>query len=89
MKGAIKGSRLHYVEIVVSIRAPREGGDTSTPFGLPLPAFQSAPPVKGAMIEPDETRYIKTVSIRAPREGGDLSEPAIKIAPFSFNPRPP
>ena len=33
--------------------------------------FQSAPPVKGAMIEQEVQCLARPVSIRAPREGGD------------------
>ena len=60
---------------VVSIRAPREGGD-STRGGVPrsIPLFQSAPPAKGAMALDGKLSLVVIVSIRAPREGGDIPE---------------
>ncbi len=51
--------------------------------------FQSAPPVKGAILGIELSLQIGFVSIRAPREGGDLVGAEDLNAVFSFNPRPP
>ena len=58
----------------VSIRAPREGGDVSRLDVGVERQFQSAPPVKGATLEPSDFKLLFGVSIRAPREGGDRLE---------------
>ena len=75
---------------MVSIRAPREGGDdcTASVFGKHC-KFQSAPPVKGAMAPTTEIRLLQKVSIRAPREGGDGKFINSVLAAAGFNPRPP
>ena len=59
---------------VVSIRAPREGGDRSWGVAYLRGRFQSAPPVKGATTTGDPRAFLPAVSIRAPREGGDSSD---------------
>ena len=51
--------------------------------------FQSAPPVKGATIDPSSEMAANEVSIRAPREGGDLLVTRMGRVAKSFNPRPP
>ncbi len=66
-------SNLEY-DCIVSIRAPRVGGDGLREQGQRAKRmFQSAPPVWGAtglgLPRPPST----TVSIRAPRVGGDLA----------------
>ena len=60
---------------VISIHAPREGGDSLAALALSSrPKFQSTPPARGAT-----TLYIKWkenlhISIHAPREGGDSKD---------------
>ena len=58
---------------MISIHAPREGGDcinirTSTAHR----GFQSTPPVRGATIFALSPLLMFTISIHAPREGGDV-----------------
>ena len=58
--------------IVISIHAPREGGDGlgNLFFGI-ITLFQSTPPARGATLTqlPGFSRV--DISIHAPREGGD------------------
>ena len=57
---------------MISIHAPRAGGDFSATAVLLLHSFQSTPPVRGAIL-PEvyrETMYC-LISIHAPRAGGD------------------
>ena len=59
---------------IISIHAPREGGDGGyVGIGASDKAFQSTPPARGAT--PHLTQgppTIRIISIHAPREGGDL-----------------
>jgi len=51
--------------------------------------FQSAPPVRGAMmVDPPDWATI-AVSIRAPRAGGDSGTDSMYSPSAGFNPRPP
>ena len=61
---------------LISIHAPREGGD-----GVPVSAvkhgliFQSTPPARGATTAPRFKHGFVIISIHAPREGGDAGLP--------------
>ena len=61
---------------MISIHAPREGGDITeeavwyTPDG-----FQSTPPARGATSCCRTRSALQRISIHAPREGGDLEKP--------------
>ena len=60
-------------ELSVSIRAPREGSDAvDAIFCDSDDMFQSAPPVRGAILDCRFVSVIYLVSIRAPREGSDV-----------------
>ncbi len=75
---------------MVSIRAPREGGDDGeSAFAVGLSKFQSAPPVKGATEISLQSPSPLAVSIRAPREGGDGRSGGSFSKVDGFNPRPP
>ena len=57
---------------VISIHAPREGGDADTVDALRRAAsFQSTPPARGATLDAVQQRGGLLISIHAPREGGD------------------
>ena len=59
---------------VISIHAPREGGDSFfAGFGAIMLAFQSTPPARGATVQPGTEMFVWSISIHAPREGGDCS----------------
>ena len=99
VRGATRDQALQVlVHALVSIRAPRAGGDSFS--FVSVLAFQSAPPVRGAWRRSPRTS--DQVSIRAPRAGGDRiyardqSAPPVRGAtPMTlparccFNPRPP
>jgi len=75
---------------IVSIRAPRAGGDFSSDRAMfDTVMFQSAPPVREAMIALDDAQVARLVSIRAPRAGGDHVPTLPRSHSTSFNPRPP
>jgi len=78
------------VELGVSIRAPREGGDVISPINNSIFAgFNPRPPRRGRLLIDPKLYKPLEVSIRAPREGGD-NEGSITIPRNrSFNPRPP
>ena len=58
---------------IISIHAPREGGDYKEVGFPPIHrAFQSTPPARGATDRARETIYLLDISIHAPREGGDV-----------------
>ena len=60
--------------IVISIHAPREGGDFSAYFCCsPSCSFQSTPPARGATGRIAHGGNVIGISIHAPREGGDAS----------------
>jgi len=66
--------------VLVSIRAPRAGGDERrAPPTTRRRAFQSAPPVRGAMTQLQLSRPRRLVSIRAPRAGGDVHRRAQRL----------
>ena len=59
--------------LLISIHAPREGGDLASaiPFLLVFDKFQSTPPARGATVRYDALGDKHGISIHAPREGGD------------------
>ena len=72
MKGATSNFMEPNTVTLVSIRAPREGGDRQAEIRVDaFEEFQSAPPVKGATYANISFMAADKVSIRAPREGGD------------------
>ena len=89
VKGAMPDTSRISIDLDVSIRAPREGGDESLSLTPSFAKFQSAPPVKGAILCERVSKFLRKVSIRAPREGGDSSVPNSYKGAYSFNPRPP
>ena len=58
-------------EQMVSIHAPRAGGDSPYPRNSPSRLFQSTPPARGATDADFWSRCYHWVSIHAPRAGGD------------------
>ena len=58
--------------IVISIHAPREGGDSNLFVRSTCRRrFQSTPPARGATRNNTPELQITAISIHAPREGGD------------------
>ena len=75
---------------VISIHAPREGGDSTA--CLPTfcgKVFQSTPPARGATPALRPKGQTGSISIHAPREGGDFSGSSVRSWRSNFNPRPP
>ena len=71
-RGATAQLRGQGLLILISIHAPREGGDfcpTVVPLGAPV--FQSTPPARGATRQDRRHGGLVDISIHAPREGGD------------------
>ena len=66
--------RVYYHEdYVISIHAPREGGDRyKCPTVNRQDVFQSTPPVRGGDGSAVPAVFLTIISIHAPREGGDL-----------------
>ena len=89
--GRLERARYAHEQAIVSIRAPRTGGDSrSAGPGSPPIWFQSAPPARGATWSaPSSRREDMTVSIRAPRTGGDPADPGPKPGPGQFQSAPP
>ena len=75
---------------MISIHAPREGGDDfdNACNSKPL-EFQSTPPARGATLLFLVLCMIPLISIHAPREGGDLVVNTVDGLKGYFNPRPP
>ena len=84
--GLWSGCCLH----LVSIHAPRAGGDAPRHHTCTTnPLFQSTPPARGAT-EPDFRGDSNAkVSIHAPRAGGDPGGQQVPHCGSCFNPRPP
>ena len=62
--------------MVISIHAPREGGDDgSSPSVRPPRYFNPRPPRGGRLLVLDALKARAGISIHAPREGGDFSSP--------------
>ena len=75
---------------VISIHAPREGGDVSdSGTAFSKGGFQSTPPARGATLKTALLPDCVQISIHAPREGGDHGIPRTSWSPSYFNPRPP
>ena len=51
--------------------------------------FQSAPPLRGAMLSNQEHAELLAVSIRAPLAGSDIARRPRRAMRWGFNPRPP
>ena len=57
---------------LISIHAPREGGDESSADSAAKAfLFQSTPPARGATVQCTTPGLPGQISIHAPREGGD------------------
>ncbi len=75
---------------VVSIRAPRAGGDVlPRPRDTPIQSFNPRPPCGGRLVRQGISLWLDKVSIRAPRAGGDVRSSSISGTGPCFNPRPP
>ena len=73
----------------ISIHAPREGGDRSSPFPLPKFIISIHAPREGGDFHELNLDWIVEISIHAPREGGDFRPDLFKATDRDFNPRPP
>ena len=73
VRGATQIKAKFPIQSVISIHAPREGGDVTTSTAMVQEeVFQSTPPVRGATLTlPWFRGYNGKISIHAPREGGD------------------
>ncbi len=89
VRGAMKELDKSVARAIVSIRAPRAGGDMIFSVRKPAWAFQSAPPVRGAMVATCTCqRSVRFQS--APPVRGAMSQNATRGRwPGCFNPRPP
>ena len=71
-RGATSSTAATISRIIISIHAPREGGDYGRVKTLrPLFGFQSTPPARGATLIRISNAIFIGISIHAPREGGD------------------
>ena len=71
-RGATTAEVQTRVGSIISIHAPREGGDEAIlDYMVGEAQFQSTPPARGATIIPDNFKLVVLISIHAPREGGD------------------
>ena len=77
-------------DAIISIHAPREGGDESTTDPLPILLYFNPRPPRGGRLHPriGKTHPVR-ISIHAPREGGDASGWVSVGLYADFNPRPP
>ena len=76
--------------MVISIHAPREGGDISSwKSDIDKQRFQSTPPARGATSSTGNPSNNSPISIHAPREGGDFLGKFTVNQNYNFNPRPP
>ena len=76
--------------VLISIHAPREGGDPSENFLLDCPhLFQSTPPARGATTSVLHKKVSADISIHAPREGGDDNGQQISDNAAGFQSTPP
>ena len=75
---------------IISIHAPREGGDT---FGMSMSLvttdFNPRPPRGGRPYAVNGYQKELDISIHAPREGGDVRVLDYIGVRYYFNPRPP
>ena len=81
-----RGSRY----FMISIHAPREGGDyrIGTLNNVVL-VFQSTPPARGATIRKMLNNLVKVFQSTPPARGATKSFPEISAQRDYFNPRPP
>ena len=75
--------------IVISIHAPREGGDVSGGTVINTNTISIHAPREGGDDDPFGIVNIVVISIHAPREGGDGKSAAYIYFLQNFNPRPP
>ena len=76
--------------IIISIHAPREGGDFAfSGKAQTSRLFQSTPPARGATTSGCKSRIILLISIHAPREGGDKAGRLRSSGHFIFQSTPP
>ena len=89
-RGATPGVHGKNLVRLISIHAPREGGDDRHHiFGGAYRKFQSTPPARGATDTAVGAWCAPFISIHAPREGGDESLRGHGADTGNFNPRPP
>ena len=76
---------------LISIHAPREGGDDLPAPGMPkYREFQSTPPARGATALTLMRFSLDDISIHAPREGGDMMRlPLCALVLMIFQSTPP
>ena len=74
---------------IVSIRAPREGGDSAPLLFADLEFVSIRAPREGGDFNAKKSCHEQRVSIRAPREGGDVFLEDLLWCGCCFNPRPP
>ena len=74
---------------MISIHAPREGGDLVQPVHAPAILISIHAPREGGDSLYKAVAVFSRISIHAPREGGDTCRSAWMTAPPDFNPRPP
>ena len=74
---------------IISIHAPREGGDPGPKDRVPWLDISIHAPREGGDNEAKPGRGITAISIHAPREGGDPPAPGHHLLCRNFNPRPP
>ena len=78
-----------FEDCCVSIRAPREGGDSGGNFAAHEEGVSIRAPREGGDEGCAEGFGSQIVSIRAPREGGDRVCVGVVASGVCFNPRPP
>ena len=74
---------------IISIHAPRVGGDLDAQGDHEQGVFQSTPPVWGATPGRQRLRDPRQISIHAPRVGGDFGEGAATDNIIKFQSTPP
>ena len=91
MKGGDSLASTYTTPILVSIRAPREGGrfGRGRAFAIMRIVSIRAPREGGRFTEADNEGFVGSVSIRAPREGGRCSTTIRSTAPEKFQSAPP
>ena len=89
-RGATAVQVSHYGDGMISIHAPREGGDVDWRKIPDIPGDFNPRPPRGGRLRWVYAR-IRTlmISIHAPREGGDYADCGISDGGRYFNPRPP
>ena len=72
-RGATKEFTFYWIYSVISIHAPREGGDCSLPSGPTVARNFNPRPPRGGRRAVGAVPQSKEISIHAPREGGDAA----------------